>query len=95
VARIQGGDFVISAVQSKRCREDHSEKIVRRVQGALQRNPYPLLRSLFFEYEGGVVILRGRLPSYYYKQLAQEALRGIDGVTHVVNEIEVSPSHSR
>lgn len=86
---------MISTIQRKRCREDNSEEVVREVRGALQRNPYPLLRTLFVEYEGGVVVLRGKLPNYYHKQLAQEAVRGIEGVTHVVNEIEVSLSHPR
>jgi len=86
---------VLSTIQRRSCRKDNSEEVVRKVRGALQRNPYPLLRKLFFEYEGGVVVLRGRLPNYYHKQLAQEAVRGIDGVTHVVNEIEVSLTRPR
>jgi hypothetical protein len=40
----------------------------------------------------GTIILRGRSSSYYEKQIAQETVRGIDGVTQVVNEIEVTSS---
>ena len=41
------------------------------------------------EYAGGVLVLRGCSRSYYDKQTAQEAVRHIDGVVQVVNEIEV------
>ena len=86
---------MIPTMQRQRRREDSSDKVVAEVRGALQRAPYPLLRKLYFEYERRVVILRGRLPSYYHKQLAQEAVRGAHGVTHVINEIEVLRSHPR
>jgi hypothetical protein len=36
-----------------------------------------------------VIYLRGRLPSYYLKQVAQETVGGVKGVRHVVNRIEV------
>ena len=35
--------------------------------------------------------MRGHSSSYYDKQVAQETVRRIDGVTQVVNEIEVTP----
>lgn len=92
---IQGGEPVLTTIQRTRRREDNSKDVGMQVRRALQRHPYRLLRTLFVEYEKGVVVLRGRLPSYYQKQLAQEAMRGIDGVTHVVNEVEVSPPHPR
>ena len=41
------------------------------------------------ECDDGVLLLRGRLTSYYLKQHAQEAVAGVEGVTQVVNEIEV------
>jgi len=37
----------------------------------------------------GVLILRGQLPSYYHKQIAQELLMQIAGVTRIENLIEV------
>jgi hypothetical protein len=33
--------------------------------------------------------LRGRLSSYYQKQLAQEAVAGLPGVAGIVNQAEV------
>jgi osmotically-inducible protein OsmY len=41
------------------------------------------------EYYSGVLVLRGCSRSYYDKQTAQEAVKHIDGVAQVVNEIEV------
>jgi hypothetical protein len=46
-------------------------------------------RDVSCEYDEGTIILRGRSSSYYDKQIAQETVRGIDGVNQVVNEIEV------
>ena len=46
-------------------------------------------RSVSCEYRHGVLYLRGRLSRYYHKQLAQEAVARLEGVTQVVNEIEV------
>jgi osmotically-inducible protein OsmY len=36
------------------------------------------------------VILRGKVGSYFQKQMAQEALRGVDGVEAIENCLEVS-----
>jgi hypothetical protein len=46
-------------------------------------------RHVSCEYDSGTIILRGRLSSFYHKQIAQETVRGIDGVNQVVNKIEV------
>ena len=43
------------------------------------------------EYDHGTLRLRGHSSSYYEKQVAQETVRGINGVTQIVNEIEVTP----
>jgi osmotically-inducible protein OsmY len=59
----------------------------------LRRNPYLALKNVSCEYRDGVVVLRGCLPSYYLKQVAQEAVARIEGVASVDNQIHVvSPS---
>ena len=60
-----------------------------RVSSALTRSPYVAGRSLRFETEQGNVTLRGVVHSYFQKQMAQEALRHVDGVDQIVNELEV------
>jgi osmotically-inducible protein OsmY len=57
-------------------------------------NAYLALRNVSCAYEGGVLTLRGSLPSYYLKQVAQAAVASLDGVGRVVNEIEVGPARS-
>ena len=47
------------------------------------------LRSLDVDQEGESVVLRGRVDSFYHKQLAQELVRvAVDG-TEVINAISV------
>ncbi len=61
-----------------------------RVLTALERNPHVARRNLRFETSGGRVTLRGVVGSYFQKQMAQEALRYIDGVHEIANELEVA-----
>ena len=61
-----------------------------RVLTALEQNPYLTHRTLRFETEQGRVTLRGVVNTYFQKQMAQEALRHIDGVREITNELEVS-----
>jgi osmotically-inducible protein OsmY len=57
----------------------------------LRRVPYSSVQDVSCECDGqGTLVLRGRLPSFYYKQMAQEAVRDLEGVRKVVNRIEVS-----
>jgi hypothetical protein len=53
----------------------------------LQQSPIPALRRLAVEETDTSVLLMGSVPSYYYKQLAQEAvmptLEGRELINHV------------
>jgi osmotically-inducible protein OsmY len=60
------------------------------VHSALQQSPYLVNRKLRFETENGRVVLRGTVNSYYQKQMAQEAVRRLDGVEQIENHLEVS-----
>jgi osmotically-inducible protein OsmY len=57
---------------------------------ALERNPHLLGRTLRFETESGRVTLRGTVRTYFQKQMAQEALRRVEGVDEIYNELEVA-----
>ncbi len=61
-----------------------------RVFSALEQSPYLPRRNLRFENSNGRVTIRGVVNSYYQKQMAQEVLRRVDGVSHITNELEVS-----
>jgi osmotically-inducible protein OsmY len=56
---------------------------------ALERNPYLARRNLRFETSEGRITLRGVVRSYFQKQMAQEALREVDGIEEIYNELEV------
>ena len=43
------------------------------------------------ECDDGVLLLRGHLSTFYLKQHVQEAVARVDGVTQVLNEIQVLP----
>jgi len=59
------------------------------VCSALERNPYLTHRNLRFETSDGRVTLRGVVNTYFQKQMAQEAIRHVDGVAEIANELEV------
>jgi hypothetical protein len=70
-------------------------EIERSVEALLRRSGYLALRDVSSVARGGVVYLCGRLPSYYFKQLAQELAAGVDGVRRVINRIEVVTAGQR
>ena len=67
----------------------HFEGIEEAATECLVKSPYHEVRRVTCEYDRGTLFLRGRLSSFHQKQVAQEAVAGVKGVTQVVNEIEV------
>ena len=55
----------------------------------LHNSPYRALRRVSCECKHGVLFLRGHLFSFHETQMAQETVAQIDGVTQVVNKVEV------
>jgi osmotically-inducible protein OsmY len=55
----------------------------------LRSNPYQALKNVSCDYRDGVLLLRGCLPSYYLKQVAQEAVASLEGVHRIDNQIQV------
>ena len=53
------------------------------------QQPHLTMQRVWCEFNQGRLFLRGQVPSFYFKQLAQEAVSGMKGVHQVVNEIEV------
>lgn len=69
---------------------NNSGQVMEAAKDRLENSPYRSVRRVSCEYDDGVLVLRGLLPSFYYKQLAQEAVVHLHGVLQVVNEIEVA-----
>ncbi len=55
----------------------------------LRHANYLELRNVSCDYHKGVLTLRGRVPSYYLKQLAQALLEGLEGVLELNNQLDV------
>lgn len=55
----------------------------------LAQTGYPRLKEVECSYQDGTMTLRGRVSSYYLKQLAQEALRNVTHVRRLINHLEV------
>jgi osmotically-inducible protein OsmY len=51
--------------------------------------PHLTQQRIWCEFDQGRLFLRGQVPSFYFKQIAQEAVAGMEGVRQIVNEIEV------
>ena len=45
--------------------------------------------DVYIEHQGRTLYLKGRLPTFYLKQLVQEAVRHVPGVQQVRNLIDV------
>ena len=63
--------------------------IDRLAERRLRGSSFLALRNVCCEYHEGVMTLRGRLPTYYLKQIAQELVAEVEGVQKVFNRIEV------
>lgn len=66
-----------------------SQNVADAAKHRILHQPHLKMQRLWCEYERGRLILRGQVPSFYFKQLAQEAVADLSGVRQVVNEIEV------
>ncbi|MBM3998512.1 MAG: BON domain-containing protein [Planctomycetes bacterium] len=65
------------------------DAVAQQVDVAIQSSPYLVGRRLRFEMKDGHVVLQGCVGSYFQKQMAQEAVRRIDGVERIENQLEV------
>jgi hypothetical protein len=56
---------------------------------ALRQSPHPALRNLAVEETDEVIILSGRVTTYYLKQVAQETIMPVRAGKQLVNRIRV------
>jgi osmotically-inducible protein OsmY len=66
-------------------------------EAALRRSSYFELHNVACDFSSGVLTLRGCVPSYHLKQLAQASVADVPGVIEVHNRVEVvtpSPSYN-
>jgi hypothetical protein len=65
------------------------EEIADTARAVLRQSAYAELREIACDFCGGTLTLRGRVPSYYLKQLAQEAVVDLPGVIEIDNHVQV------
>jgi len=72
--------------------------LARRLEGLAARClgecGYPILRRVECAYHNGTLTLRGRVPSYFLKQMAQAAVCRCAGIERVENCLQVDPETS-
>jgi len=66
-----------------------SSPLLHRIDRAIQNNPHSIRSRIFLESAAGQVILRGKVESFYQKQMIQESLRNIEGIESIANLLEV------
>ena len=59
---------------------------------ALTASPLPQLRRLVVTVNDQEVVITGRVPSFYFKQLAQETVKPTLGPRRMLNRVEVMAS---
>ena len=64
-------------------------ELLHRVDSAIKGNPHLSGHHVFCQEESGIVVLHGRVTSFFQKQMAQEELKRLEGVEKVINELEV------
>ncbi len=68
-----------------------STQVFEQAAQALRQSPIPVLRRLRIEEIGDTLVISGYVPSYYFKQLAQETLLPLLHGTGLVNRVTVVP----
>lgn len=77
---------------SGRCTVDEGAAIWQQLADRLAPYGYSSGNDVGFEYDGGVVVLRGHVNSFHEKQLVQEVARKVEGVRIIVNRLTVDRS---
>lgn len=75
------------AMEDRRIREKVTE--------LLGTHPYLVLREISCDCQDGTLVLKGNLPSYFLKQVAQSIAMTAEGVREIYNAIEVLPSSAQ
>ena len=66
-----------------------SNNVDDRVRNVIHHHPHLKKERVHFSSQKGKVTLKGQVSTFFEKQMAQEAIRTVDGVENVVNELVV------
>ncbi len=70
-------------------RKDEGATVAKAARRRLCRSCHWQIRLVTCRYHEGALLLYGQLSSYYLKQLAQEAVRDLEGVEEIINHTQV------
>ncbi|MBP87473.1 MAG: hypothetical protein CMJ64_12235 [Planctomycetaceae bacterium] len=65
------------------------ERIARTLRDRFQQSPYLAIRQVSCDFQEGVAILRGTVPTYYTRQIAITLALSVDGVEVFDDRIQV------
>jgi osmotically-inducible protein OsmY len=65
-------------------------ELKRRILNFLHQRHVPTLRSIHVDVDQGVVTMRGRVDSFYHKQLCLNCCQRVAGVVQVIDQIRVA-----
>ena len=86
--------IAIPRVKRKRILDSHC--IALAAEERLRQSLYSSLQDITCECdEAGILFLRGQVPTFFEKQLAQEAVLHVQGVAQVVNQVEVEDASTK
>lgn len=78
-------------IESSSTVTDAEQQVLQRAKRCFATSAYFALRRVACAYHEGVLILRGRVPSFYLKQVAQTIVKNaVEGI-QIDNRIEVKP----
>ena len=90
MAENHGGTRVLPREQQKDRRSKEKQVVQAEAESRLRNSGYHELHLVSCDFYEGVVTLRGRVPSFYLKQVAQEVILRLDGAEEVNNRLEVA-----
>jgi osmotically-inducible protein OsmY len=65
--------------------------LLQRITTAIESNPHVRSRKVRIDADNDrVVVLEGHVDSFFQKQMAQEAIRRVDGVSRIENRLTVN-----
>ena len=71
-------------------RKVSNDELARRVKIFLSSRHHTSFRQLHIEANGGTVTVRGRVGSFYEKQLTYQCCRHVAGVFNIIDQVDVS-----
>jgi hypothetical protein len=81
-------------VSARHFHEDNDRDLERRVTAFLAERNVPALRRLIVELRQGVVTLRGRVQTFYEKQMGGHIARRVAGVVQLIDDVQVAAGES-